>query len=272
MASTPVEPKPAASVLLVRASPPGALEPLEVYMIRRQRKMKFLGGFYAFPGGKVDEDDAGAASLAHCYGVTTAEAETIFAGGPLPPASPPALAYWMTAVRELLEETGLLLAVAAGGQPIDARRPGVSAAIERVRAALMAAKAPFAELLAREGWYADCRPFRYLSHFVTPKASPIRYSAAFFLCALPPDQAPRLFTEETSEGLWIAPAEGHRRFVAGQMKMAEPAEYALGYLAQFDSLDDLWAAHVDRRHKFHGIIDRIDNFWEGFDWTTSRWR
>ncbi len=45
---TPAEPKPASSVLLVRA---GSQSPAEVYMIRRQKSMRFLGGFYAFPGG-----------------------------------------------------------------------------------------------------------------------------------------------------------------------------------------------------------------------------
>jgi hypothetical protein len=56
------------------------------------------------------------------------------------------------------------------------------------------------------------------------------------------------------------------------MAMAEPAEYGLGYLAQFDSLDDLWAAHADGAHKFHGIIDRIDTFWKEFDWKAAPWR
>ena len=51
---TPVRPKPASSVLLVR---PGSQSPAEVYMIRRQKSMRFLGGFYAFPGGKVDPED-----------------------------------------------------------------------------------------------------------------------------------------------------------------------------------------------------------------------
>src|SRR5262249_61270575 len=51
---TPVPPRPAASVLLVR---PGAAAPAEVYMIRRQKSMRFLGGFYAFPGGQVDLAD-----------------------------------------------------------------------------------------------------------------------------------------------------------------------------------------------------------------------
>src|SRR2546425_5253440 len=75
-AVTPVEPKPAASVVLVRPSPPGAPEPIEVYMIRRQRSMKFLGGFYAFPGGKVDPADGSPAALARCHGLDTVGARS----------------------------------------------------------------------------------------------------------------------------------------------------------------------------------------------------
>lgn len=48
---TPVEPKPTASVLLVRPGPADAPEPIEVYVIRRNKGMKFLGGYYAFPAG-----------------------------------------------------------------------------------------------------------------------------------------------------------------------------------------------------------------------------
>ena len=45
------------------------------------------------------------------------------------------------------------------------------------------------------------------------------------------------------------------------MKMAEPAEYGLGYLAQLTSLDELWAAHADGRYKFHGIARRVHGPW-----------
>jgi 8-oxo-dGTP pyrophosphatase MutT (NUDIX family) len=252
--------------MLVRSAPPGAPEPLEVYMIRRQKGMKFLGGYYAFPGGKVDAADGTPESVARCHGLTPAEAEAVFPGD-----GRPALAYWVTAVRELLEESGILLACDATGRAPDVGRPEVAAAVERCRAALMAGQAPFADLLAREGWSCDLRPLRYLSHFITPKSSPIRFSARFFLCPLPPGQEPRLFTEETSEGFWILPGEGYRRFRAREMAMAEPAEYGLGYLAQFPSLDDVWAAHADGRHKFHGIIDRVE-FWADFDWKENRWR
>jgi 8-oxo-dGTP pyrophosphatase MutT (NUDIX family) len=263
---TPVEPKPAASVVLVRAAGAGAPEPLEVYLIRRHATMRFLGGFYAFPGGKVDAEDTAPESLARCHGLDAAGAERVFPRGD----GVPALAYWVTAARELLEETGLLLACDAGGRPVDAAAGGAGEEIARARKELMAAEAPFAELLARRGWRCDIGGLRYLSHFITPRPSPIRFSARFFLCPLPAGQAPRLFTEETSEGFWIPPGLAYRRFRSGELPMAEPAEYALGYLAQFGSLAEVWAAHEDRRHKFHGIIDRSDVFYgEGFDWSTG---
>jgi 8-oxo-dGTP pyrophosphatase MutT (NUDIX family) len=258
---TPVEPKPAASVLLVRPSAVPDRGPLEVYMIRRNKGMKFLGGYYAFPGGKVDAADAGPQSLARCHGLSAAEAARVFDDDD----QLPALAYWVTAVRELLEETGILLVCDDEGRP-----PDIAPLVDDLRKRLMAGE-PFAELLAEQGWFGDLRSLRYLSHFITPRTSPIRFSARFFVCPVPAGQTPRLYTEETSEGFWIAPGEGYRRFIANEMAMAEPAEYGLGYLAQFASLDELWHAHADGRHKFRGIIDRIDVFWAGFDWKESRW-
>jgi 8-oxo-dGTP pyrophosphatase MutT (NUDIX family) len=263
--SAPVDPRPAASVVIVRQSATGAPEPLDVWMIRRHASMKFLGGYYAFPGGRVDPADGAASALACCHGVDLDAAEAVFPGHD----GLPALAFWVAAVRELLEESGVLFACDASGRPIDGRRPGIPALIASLRKELMAGT-PLPTLLAREGLKCDLRGLRYLSHFVTPISSPIRFSARFFVCRAPADQSPALFTEETSAAFWIHPGEGYRRFVAGEMKMAEPAEYGLGYLAQFGSLDELWAAHEDGRHKFHGIVDRVHGFWKDFDWKQNR--
>ena len=248
--AVPVPVKPAASVLLVRA---GHTVPVEIYMIRRQQSMRFLGGFYAFPGGKVDAADADPALLARCRGLAADQVESIFPG----PEGMPALAYWVTAARELLEETGLLLATDGAGRPISAEEPAVAAIVAGMRHALVAESGRLADLLAAVDWHLDVAPLRYLSHFITPPSSPIRFTARFFLAPVPPGQSPRLFTEETSEGLWIAPADGVRRYEAGEMPMAEPAESGLRYLAGFPSLEALWQAHADGRHKFHGIQDRL---------------
>jgi 8-oxo-dGTP pyrophosphatase MutT (NUDIX family) len=243
---TPVQPKPASSVLLVRA---GSQSPAEVYMIRRQKSMRFLGGFYAFPGGKVDPEDGGPDILARCRGLTEVEA------GRLVPSEHgmPALAFWVAAVRELLEETGVLAACDGTGRAVASTGPADAARVEAFRAAHMAKRAPLAALLASEGWYLDLGPFRYLSHFITPPSSPIRFSARFFLAPVPMGQSPRLFHEEASESFWVAPAEGFRRHRSGEWAMAEPADSGLGYLAQFETLAEVWRAHEDGRHKFHGI-------------------
>jgi 8-oxo-dGTP pyrophosphatase MutT (NUDIX family) len=223
-------------------------------MIRRQKSMRFLGGFYAFPGGKVEPSDGSVEALARCRGISAAAAVAAF-----PPADGVApLAFWVTAARELVEETGLLVGCDAEGRPVDTRDPDVRERVERVRHALAADRAPFHALLEREGWHLDLAPFRYLSHFITPPSSPIRFTARFFLAPVPAGQEPRLLGGEASEGFWIDPAEGHRRFLAGLMQMAEPADCGLRYLSGFDDVEEVWAAHTDGRHKFHGILDRIE--------------
>jgi 8-oxo-dGTP pyrophosphatase MutT (NUDIX family) len=116
---TPAIPRPAASVVIVRPPLPRALEPLEVWMIRGHETMRFLGGYYAFPGGRVDTADGGPEALGRCHGLDAATAEATFPGHDVGPV----LAFWVAAVRELLEESGILLACDAAGQPIDARAP-----------------------------------------------------------------------------------------------------------------------------------------------------
>ncbi len=253
----PVQPRPASSVLLLR---PGVACPVEVYMIRRQKSMRFLGGFYAFPGGKVDLADATPEALARCRGLDADSAARCF---PERDEVPP-LAFWVAAARELLEETGILAASDALGRPIRVTDREVASRVEAMRRRLMADERAFAALLAAEGWYLDLAPFHYLSHFITPPSSPIRFTARFFLAPLPDGQTPRLFTEETSEGLWVDPVEGAKRYEAGDMPMAEPADSGLRYLSGFDSLAAVWRAHEDGRHKFHGVFDDYDppGVWE----------
>ena len=251
--------------MIVRDASPGAPEPIEVYMIRRKRAMKFLGGFYAFPGGKVDAADASADALGLCHGLTADEAAQCFPAH----ATPAPLAFWIAAVRELLEESGVLLACDARGRAIAPGASPLSERLDAARRALVTGEETFPAILAREAWHCDLRPLRYVSYFVTPKSSPIRFAARFFLCRLPGGQEPRLFTEETSEAFWIHPGSGYRRFLAGEMAMAEPAEFGLAFIAQVRSVAELWDWCGDNREKFTGIIDRIE-FWKDFDWKQNR--
>jgi 8-oxo-dGTP pyrophosphatase MutT (NUDIX family) len=95
----PVQPRLAASVLLLRDSPAG----LQTWLQRRVPKMVFAPGMSVFPGGGVDPVDsagapvASAAAVAARFGVSDAQAEVLL----------------RAAVRELAEETGLMLPAAA---------------------------------------------------------------------------------------------------------------------------------------------------------------
>jgi len=249
----PVEPKPAASVVLIRPHPL-ASEPLAVYLIRRHSRMRFFGGYYAFPGGKVEATDAAPESLKRCLGLSADAAEELLPGS----HGLPGLAFWVAAIRELFEETGVLLAADAEGRPVDPRDHGAASRVACCRKGLIAGERSLTEILAAEGWFFDLRPLRYLSHFITPPSSPIRFTARFFLSRLPQGQEPKLFLEETSAGFWIAPRAAYQHFQAGEMPMAEPAKYALRYLAQFESYAAAWDNHADGRHKFHGIAHRIE--------------
>lgn len=259
----PVEPRPAASVLLIR---PGRATAIELFLIRRARGMRFLGGYYAFPGGKVDLADRGHDALARARGLSPDAAARAIGD---PADEVPALAYWHAAVREVFEETGMLLARDAEGRPVAASAPDIAPRLETHRRALVRGERSFTAMLTAEEWFADLAPLAYLSHFVTPPASPIRFSARFFLCPVPPDQDPRLIAEEASEGFWVDPAEAHRRFRVREWPMAEPAEYGTQYLAQFETYEAVWRHHADGRPKFHGIIDRLDAArYYLFDWST----
>ena len=226
-------------------------------MIRRNRGMKFLGGFYAFPGGKVDPGDGEPDVVARVRGVTTDHCARCFTDGVAP------IAYWITAARELLEETGVLLACDATGRPVSVSQDAIDACRREVMDG-----AAFGEALARRGWYGDLAALRYLSHFTTPPRSPIRFTARFFVCPVPAGQTPRLFTEETSEGFWVAPAVASSAGSAMAIWSSTKRQYALAYLSQFASLDELWAAHADGQARFEGISHRSGAIAE--DWKQAR--
>src|SRR5215467_3016412 len=118
-------------------------------MIRRARNMRFLGGYYAFPGGKVDLADRGHDALARTRGLAL-EAAVQAIGDPADQV--PALAYWLAGVREVFEETGMLLARDGDDRPVAAAVSDLAPRLEGHRRALVRGERSFTQILAVEGW------------------------------------------------------------------------------------------------------------------------
>src|ERR1035438_6053282 len=91
-----LSPRPAATVISLRDGTNG----YEILMLRRNLNSDFVGGAYVFPGGRVDEADAGPSAQRLAFGITDAEASLrlgLDSGG---------LAYYVACLRELFEEAG----------------------------------------------------------------------------------------------------------------------------------------------------------------------
>ena len=213
----PAEARPAATAVLLRD---GAVGP-EVLLLRRHRSSGFVPGAYVFPGGRVDAADAGPATLA-------------LLDGREPDAEPDA-SYIAAAVREVFEETGVLLARDAAGRPAaDASAPEFA----RWRAALLEDRATLADVLAALGLRIAAGDIVYCAHWITPVAEPRRYDTRFFLARLPEGAEASVDEREMTDAVWLRPAEALERFRAGRLPMVFPTVHTLESLAPFSSVTE----------------------------------
>lgn len=213
----PAPTRDAAAVIVFRRVAGGA----ETFWIKRDKALSFAGGFYAFPGGKVDKADA-AIPVAGAKGVDAA--------------------LRVTAARELLEETGLLVAVGAERTSAEDRAA--------MRRALLEKKAGFAELLAERGLTLDAAHFPDAGRWVTPPHLPGRFDARFFLVEAPVGQGAEVWPGELSFGAWTAPEAALAQWRAGTALLHPPNRHALEVLR---GLRDVPSALAALRHPPHCV-------------------
>ena len=136
-----------------------------------------------------------------------------------------ARAHVVGLVRELFEETGVLLAVPEPGRP--AQQPTEQ---ERAR---VAHGGSLAQLLAARGLRLDAQALRPWSRWVTPRFERRRFDAWFFVAELPPGQQPRVATGESHEGRWERPAAAMAALRTGDLAMLPPTWWTMRQLAEF---------------------------------------
>ncbi len=225
-----LNPKHASTVLLLR---PDARGKFEILLTRRPDEMKFLGGFYVFPGGTIEAQDRSEEIFQRCRGLSPNEAQGIL-GNHLDPEL--SLAHWVAGIRELFEEVGILLCVKESGAPPDADS---AARFELKRQAIVAGSLDFGSFLEAEKLLCDLSRAIYFSHRVTPDFYPYRFDARFFLAALPAGQTALESSEEVADSLWIAPDEALRQANRAGFPLLPPTTTMLQNLCGFDSWQSL---------------------------------
>ena len=206
--TTPVEPRNAATVVLMRRGDDGP----EVYLLRRQTSMAFAGGMCVFPGGGVDQRDfdhaiawAGPQPGQWAVRLGTDEAT--------------ARALVCAAVRETFEESGVLLA-GESADTVVADTTGED--WESDRAALEGRELAFTEFLDRRGLVLRTDLLGVWSAWLTPVFEPRRYRTWFFVADLPEGQRTRDVSTESDQVTWSAAMRAVSDVEAEQMMMLPP--------------------------------------------------
>jgi 8-oxo-dGTP pyrophosphatase MutT (NUDIX family) len=227
--SEPVEPRPAATVVLLRDAAPGP----EVLLLRRVRSSGFVPGAYVFPGGRVDADDSSAELEARLTGLDASTASARMGLGL--DAVPSALAYVLASIREAFEETGLLLASDEAGRPVPSAAvdPRVAAARDR----LLADESAFVPILDELGARLHGAAVAYIAHWITPVVEPRRYDTRFFAAAVDRDREVLLHPAEMTDARWLTPSAALEIHASGELPMVFPTIRTLEDLLEFGSVD-----------------------------------
>jgi 8-oxo-dGTP pyrophosphatase MutT (NUDIX family) len=200
-ARSPLEPRPAATVITLRD---GANGP-EAFMLRRSARSAFVPNFYVFPGGALDANDETTASEHGCSPLVVA------------------------AARESFEEAGFLFARRADGTfPPPSLLP-------HERANLLRGTTRFDRVLHTLEVRIDADAFVPFSQWTTPPAEVRRFVATFYVAEAPAEQIPEADRAETHDGEWVRPSDALARHAAGRFALIFPTIKHLERIAAFDS-------------------------------------
>jgi glyoxylase-like metal-dependent hydrolase (beta-lactamase superfamily II)/8-oxo-dGTP pyrophosphatase MutT (NUDIX family) len=195
----------ATAVVLYREGPAAARE---VLLVRRGSERRFAGGFHAFPGGRLDPEDAGI----EVRGSSGAQAALV-----------------ACATRELFEETGVLLASGAERLAPDARRAS--------RRALLDGALRWDAFLRDHGLALDAALLAPAGRWVTPEHLPLRYDARLFLARLPRGEAAEIWPGELAGGGFAPVAGALARWERGELLLHPPNLHAVRVLAMAGAPD-----------------------------------
>ena len=190
-------PKDAATVILLNQNL------TEVLWAQRNPNLAFLGGFHAFPGGKLEITDA-ETKVINCENTELAK-------------------FIACAARETFEEVGVLL-VRNGEKLTKGQRASL-------HDDLISGRSTFAEILAHWNLWIDAKDFIYTGFWTTPAFSPIRFKTSFFLAVCPLKQEPYAAISELQNVEFIKPKDALSNWENSKVLITPPALLSLKELS-----------------------------------------
>lgn len=219
--------RPAATVILIRPHK----DEFQVYLLKRNAKSGFMGGYYVFPGGTLDSADRDA-KIWRRHVDMDVEALVHDLGGGMDMEE--ILAYGVAALRETFEEAGVLLIQPALRLEDDLER------ICRRRSTLP--RGWFKTWITSEGRILALSRLKRWSHWITPERMNRRYDTRFFMTVLSDEQVCHPDGHETVHGIWLTVREGLMGNLAGKIPLSPPTLVSLHELSRYGRMEDLESA------------------------------
>lgn len=196
----------------------------------RRHKAATFGGAWVFPGGVVDARDN--TIDRQFVDIDPQDADRRLN------VDRDGLGYYVAAVRELFEESGVLLAADVVCDD------GIDAA----RQALNSGALDWNAFVAKRRLKLACSRLRYFSHWITPDVIPKRFSTRFFLARMPGDQHACHDDGEVTDAVWRTPDRALTEARSGALSLHFPTEKTLEELARHPTLDELeaWATGCEQ--------------------------
>lgn len=219
--STPPPIRPAASLVVFRNGQPAP----ELLMVRRSRSLVFGSGQMVFPGGRVDDADREMAAD-HTGDIDWNAAR-------------------IGAIRETLEETGLLIAVS---RKVDAGEAG------DMRRALLGGTS-FGDALAKADLSLQLDRLVPFARWQPPLTVARRFDTRFFVTDVGTGDFDLVADgSESTELAWVSPRDMLNRHDRGQEPLMFPTRANLMQLARYP---DFAAAQADSLSREIGVIDAV---------------
>jgi 8-oxo-dGTP pyrophosphatase MutT (NUDIX family) len=187
-------------------------------LVRRRADAGFAASAYVFPGGTLDDED----SEPEWNSLLAAPLPGAFAGA-ADPEGPSEVTFVAAALREMFEETGVLLA----GDPLPAR-----AELEAERDALVAGRRRFLDIVRDRRIRLASDRLVLCARWITPESLSRRYDARFFLAEAPADVRIAAEKGELVEHTWIAPSAALEGYFSYSFRMMYPTAKTLSWLEE----------------------------------------
>ncbi len=231
----PVEPKIAATVVLLRERVPDFKSDddceFEVFMVKRHENARFMSAHHVFPGGGIEAQDM---TLESRVRIISPDKDVLCN---VKEVCDEPSDLWINAIRELFEETGILIATRDRKNIIEINRENITR-FKIYQEKLQMEQITMTNILKMENLYYAANHLKYFGRLITPKISPIRFDTQFFLCKFPQNQSINLFGDELTEGLWGSPRELIKLFRKKEIKIIFPQYSTLKRLKKFKTIYD----------------------------------